>query len=655
MKPIRIGTAALNQTPLDWEGNLRRIVQTIDAAAEADVGLLLLPELCTTGYGCEDAFFGADVTDRAWAMLMEIVERTEGMVVSVGLPIRRRGGLYNSACLIANGAIAGFTAKEHLAGDGLHYEPRWFKSWPNHKIVELERNGRRYPFGDVFFDLDGIRVGYEICEDAWVAQRRGALDGHAMDILLNPSASHFAFGKRDVRERIVLEGSRSMAVTYVYANLLGNEAGRVIYDGQCLIAQNGELLARTKRLTFAEFELATAVVDIEASRTTQAQTASFQPDISDPGSKRVNVDFALPEVVMTQPELDVAAWEESGHIKEEEFARAITLGLFDYMTKSRSKGFVLSLSGGADSAAVACLVSMMARRALRDLGQDALCERTGVSPQGDANAWVKHLLCTVYQRTDNSSKTTHDAAEAVASAIGAEFFVLDVQGVVDAYTKMVEGALEQELTWDDHDLPLQNIQARARAPSVWMLANIRRALLLATSNRSEAAVGYATMDGDTAGGLSPIAGIDKAFLRHWLVWLESEGPLGLGPVPELKAVNAQQPTAELRPPDKAQTDEGDLMPYPVLDFIEDLAIGDKRSPADCLQLLQSEFSQYDRATLVAWVKRFFTLWSRNQWKRERYAPAFHVDDKSLDPKTWCRYPILSGGFTTELAELDLQD
>jgi len=184
-----------------------------------------------------------------------------------------------------------------------------------------------------------------------------------------------------------------------------------------------------------------------------------------------------------------------------------------------------------------------------------------------------------------------------------------------------------------------------------MLANMRGALLLSTSNRSEAAVGYATMDGDTCGGLSPIAGIDKAFLRHWLCWLETQGPVGMQPIPALHAVNAQTPTAELRPKGSDQTDEGDLMPYPVLDVIERLAIGDKLPPADCLEILQTEFSEHDQETLRAWVKRFFQLWSRNQWKRERYAPSFHVDDKNLDPKTWCRFPILSGGFERELSEL----
>lgn len=184
------------------------------------------------------------------------------------------------------------------------------------------------------------------------------------------------------------------------------------------------------------------------------------------------------------------------------------------------------------------------------------------------------------------------------------------------------------------------------------MANTRQALLLATSNRSEAAVGYATMDGDTSGGLSPVTGIDKNFLRHWLRWMESTGPEGDRVHPELASVNVQPPTAELRPQTSHQTDETDLMPYDVLDAIERSSIRDKRTPLESLWHLRETFPQHALQQLAFWVRRFFTLWCRNQWKRERFAPSFHLDDENLDPKTWCRFPILSGGYERELDELD---
>ena len=162
------------------------------------------------------------------------------------------------------------------------------------------------------------------------------------------------------------------------------------------------------------------------------------------------------------------------------------------------------------------------------------------------------------------------------------------------------------------------------------------------------------MDGDTSGGLAPIAGIDKAFLRLWLQQMETTGAAGRGPYPILKLVNAQQPTAELRPAEYAQTDESDLMPYPILEQIEELAIRDRLSPVRILELLGTRCPQWSATQLAEWVRRFFTLWSRNQWKRERFAPSFHVDDRNLDPRTWCRFPILSGGFRRELSQLTVE-
>jgi NAD+ synthase (glutamine-hydrolysing) len=293
--------------------------------------------------------------------------------------------------------------------------------------------------------------------------------------------------------------------------------------------------------------------------------------------------------------------------------------------------------------------------ALAELGGDCLRKKLahlrGLPAILTPKALTTALLTTAYQATANSGQVTRMAARAVAEAIGARHLELEVEKIHQDYLSAIESALERKLDWQQDDLALQNIQARVRSPGVWLLANLMNALLLSTSNRSEAAVGYATMDGDTSGGLSPIAGIDKAFLRQWLRWLETKGPVGLHSIPALAAINQQAPTAELRPADRHQTDEEDLMPYEVLDAIERSAIRDKNSPVEVFELMRAQFPNRPTRQLGLWVERFFKLWCRNQWKRERYAPSFHLDDENLDPKTWCRFPILSGGFEVELAEL----
>jgi len=655
MQLLHVGAAVLNQTPLAWDANRANILAAIDEARRRGVSILCLPELCISGYGCEDAFLSPGVQRMSLRVLEEILPTTKGMIVSLGLPLLHQDALYDTACLVVDGRIAGFTAKRYLAGDGIHYEPRWFKPWPAGRRGQVAIDGKEYPLGDIYYDCGGVRIGFEICEDAWAAKRPGVeLSQRGVDIILNPSASHFAFGKIEIRERFVLEGSRAFGVHYIYSNLLGNEAGRAIYDGGVLIASVGKMVAAGPRFSFADWGLTSALVDIDAARLSRARTRSFSPE-EEEGDACVRAPFDYPRLEPSIQTLNRDAWETSPNVKEEEFARAISLALLDYMRKSRLRGFVVSISGGADSAAVSCLVALMVRFGIAELGREPFLAKLKyfkeLQSASDEREIVERLLACVYQLTQNSGPVTLNAARGVAEAIGAEFFQFDVDRVVNDYISLVSRAVGRELTWQHDDVSLQNIQARARSPGVWLLANLRGALLASTSNRSEAAVGYATMDGDTSGGISPIAGIDKAFLRRWLRWLETAGPEGLGPIPALHAVNVQEPTAELRPASASQTDEADLMPYELLDAIERAAIRDKHSPMEVFKLMQMQFAQYTAEQLLEWIERFFRLWCRNQWKRERYAPSFHVDDENLDPKTWCRFPILSGGYERELAEL----
>ncbi len=657
MKLLKVAAAVLNQVPMDWAGNRSRILQALTAARAQGASVVCLPELCLTGYGCEDMFHSPGLQAHALASLQQCLPATKGLVVSFGLPLLHQNGIFNTACLVVDGRIAGFVGKRFLAGDGIHYEPRWFKPWPQGVQQEISLWGESYPLGDLCFSVGGIKLGFEICEDAWVANRPGmdlALKG--VDLILNPSASHFAFGKNSVRQRFVLEGSRAFGVSYLYANLLGNESGRAIFDGEAMIASQGRMIATGPRFSYQEVLVTSAVIDIDATRMNQARTASYRPNLQDDVDGLVTVPFTWPTVAPERNLVEPAAWEARlEDAKLEEWSRVVPLALFDYMRKSHSHGFVVSLSGGADSAAISVLIRLMVEMAVAELGLDGFKQRLGyfkrLQPCQSVDELMGQILTTAYQASENSGAITRQAAETVAHSIGATHLEFDISALVKGYVAMVSTGLGRPLTWEQDDVALQNIQARVRSPGIWMIANIKGALLLSTSNRSEAAVGYATMDGDTSGGLSPIAGIDKAFLRAWLRWMEAQGPQGLHAFPTLKVINVQAPTAELRPAENKQTDEDDLMPYPLLDAIERAAIRDKHLPRDVYAAMRLEFPQYAPRQLAAWVERFFQLWCRNQWKRERYAPSFHVDDENLDPKTWCRFPILSSGFVEEIQEM----
>ena len=610
MAALKIAGATLNQTPLDWKGNFQRILQAIQEAKAQEVDLLCLPELTLTGYGAEDLFLSPWFPEKAVAQLALLLPHCTDITVAVGLPIRHQNQVYNTMAVIENTQLIGIVAKQFMAIDGVHYEFRWFTPWPAEQQQLLEINGKQVPFGDLTFHLKGVHYGFEICEDAWRGSARPGyrLAKRKVDLIFNPSASHFAMGKTLERKELVTQSSTLFDCFYCYVNLLGNEAGKMIYDGEILLAKSGELLARNQLLSLKD-----------------VQVNSFY------------LEDRVQDVAPIQP-------------KEWEFVQASSLALLDYLRKSKSKGFVLSLSGGADSSTIAVLVAEMVRRGIAELGIAGLVHKLGLAlTYGEAQPekdLVNQLLITAYQGTKNSSTATFASAKTLAESLGATFLSWTIEEEVQSYSQKIEQAIGRPLSWEQDDLALQNIQARTRSPIIWMLANIKNALLLSTSNRSEGDVGYATMDGDTSGSISPIAGVDKDFVIHWLQWAEKNLDR-----PGLQAVNSLTPTAELRPQERSQTDEKDLMPYDLLVAIERLAIKDRRSPVDVFLLLREKIELED-GQLKEYIKKFFRLWSRNQWKRERLAPSFHLDDFNIDPKTWCRFPILSGGFEEELHQLD---
>jgi NAD+ synthase (glutamine-hydrolysing) len=612
VRTLKIAGAAVNQIPFHWKNNKANILAAIDAAKKENVKLLCLPELCITGYGCEDVFLSDWLSEKAWLELHVIQEFCDGITVSVGLPIRMEGISYNGACVISNKKILGITLKQNLARDGVHYEPRWFDAWPSGKVIEFIKDGQTIQVGDIIYEVEGIRFGFEICEDGWRKKSRPGyrLAERNVDLIFNPSASHFAMGKSELREReVVVDGSKEFNCVYLFVNLLGNEAGRMIYDGDVIIGQNGKLLAVNKRFSFQNFSLLATEVNVD----------------------HLEHSIAIPSTDQKE--------------ENEELIRAVSLGLFDYIRKSKANGFVLSLSGGADSSLCAIMVAEMAKRGIAELGIEKFCALLNLPHEvKDWKDAVSKLLTCAYQGTKNSSKETFIAAETLAQSIGAEFHHWKIDDDVNSYTSKIEIAIGRKLQWETDDITLQNIQARSRSPIIWMLANVKRAVLLTTSNRSEGDVGYATMDGDTSGSFAPIAGLSKVFILQWLTWAEKElNQTGLHPV------NNLQPTAELRPLERHQTDESDLMPYSVLNEIEKHAILDRKSPLEVYEIMVD--NGYDPIQLKTHIQKFFKLWSANQWKRERLAPAFHLDDLNIDPRTWCRFPILSSGFAEELEQL----
>jgi NAD+ synthase (glutamine-hydrolysing) len=689
MSEIVLSLIAVNQTPLDLRGNLNRMTEAIREASRVagdDRHIICFPELSLTGYGCEDAFYMPYLIQGAKSSTLLLASKTSHLdaLIVVGLPYRHNGLLYNCMAVLHRGRVVALIPKQHLAGEGLHYEPRWFRAFPPVKgdffpADEAALDGAY--FGQAVIQYGDLRLGIEICEDAWVTNRPAiALASASADLILNPAASHFGFGKYAIRRSIVEASSREYHCLYATVNLLGNEAGRSIYDGSRMVAAEGVMLYESDRFSFHDACISQLSLSVKGMRHRRQRIYSRKEEIpedggylcvikidrqagktgfgrdSSTGSSELQHSAPACSLIIekkTVPDGALPAGQSDNIHGEtfrfQEFLHAEALGLYDYMRKTRSKGYTISLSGGADSAACALLVERMIRRGISQLG-DSFFLRAGLPVYTEEEA-KKAMLHTIYQATAQSSETTERAAAEIAKAAGADHHRIDIQSLVDRSISLMEAVLGRSLSWQTDDIALQNIQARTRSPLVWMLANTTGSILIATGNRSEGSVGYCTMDGDTSGGLAPIAGIDKAFLQRWLRFMEETGD-EFGPVPALSFINAQQPTAELRPLEAKQTDEKDLMPYVLLERIERLALQDLMPPSDIVeQLLAEKQDGSARWTTAAGhfspdelhnaVSRFFELWKGSQWKRERFAVSFHIDTYSVDPRSYLRFPVLS--------------
>lgn len=687
---LNLATASLRQIPFDFKGNIKRIEAAIEQGYSNKTDILLMPELALSGYGCEDNFTFQEFHDAVTKALEQVLEATKRlgknqspMLIALGMPLLYPGGqVYNASAIFSAAGLHGFSCKQFLARNGLHYEPRWFEAWPRHQVTEHPYY--RVPMGDIVVDCQGTRIGFETCEDSWISSRPGRdLFQRHVDIILNPSASHFAAGKFDIREQFIREGSRAFGVAYAYANLNGTENGTSIFDAGCMIASEGQIVSYGERFNCQEVLLNQALINISANRVTRIVSSETIGIEQAAGLIKLpmtltttNPNWAEKGTIATTPLSVDDFWNSlSGDDRaHSEICYAIANGLWDWMRRTYTHGFIVSMSGGADSGLAGTLVYLSHYIALHQLGGAAYraclpqswMDDLPPAPESstDAPQWLhqyvmpKVLLC-LYQGTDNSSSVTFDAAKAVSENIGANFIHWNIQTIVDDYIHLVNHVYpERPLTWETDDIALQNIQARTRSPGVWMLANRENKLLIATSNLSESALGYATMDGDTSGVLSVVSGLSKTRIRKINTWLETQGlpvrtehELQRLTIPALHTINVQQPTAELRPVE--QTDEEDLMPYIICDTIMASYLMRQMWPKSILiDLLMQGYGQtYSPEQLGQFIERWFRLFCRNPWKRYGTRAGFHVEQISLDPKTFHRFPLLNANFAEPLAQM----
>ena len=495
---LRVGICQLNLTVGDLDGNVERMLAALAEVTERGGDVAVFPELAVSGYPPEDLLAKPRFALDCQAALEKIAAATGRCAAVVGLPVAGEGGeLFNAAAVCANGAVAGVERKAHLPNYGVFDEQRHFSAGTP----------------EALFDIAGAAVGISICEDIWIDG--GAVEqlvAGGAELIVNLNASPYNIGKLDERLGVLRRRIERTGCPVVYVNLVGGQ-DELLFDGRSLVLDaGGSVTARAQ--AFAEEVL---VVDVEVGRRGGSATLDGGALPRIPVSDRPAVTPApLP---VTPP---AAPLEPS-----DEIYAALVLATRDYVTKNGFTDVCVGLSGGVDSS----LVATIARDAL--------------GPER-----VHGVLMPSRFSSDHSVSD----AELLCDNLGIEGRLIGIEPAHDAFEQMLAPAF----TGLAPDLAEENVQSRIRAVVLMALANKFGWLVLTTGNKSEAAVGYSTLYGDSAGAFAPISDIWK--LQVYELARRRNAVAGAALIPE--RVLAKAPSAELRPD---QRDSDSLPPYESLD------------------------------------------------------------------------------------------
>lgn len=644
MRLVRIGVASISVKVGDFAGNLDRLRAVVEEAQSRCVDLLVTPELGISGYSLEDRVWWPDIARRSGDRLRELAAHCSGIAVFVGLPVRMDSLVYNAAALIHDENICGLILKRFLPTYSIFYEGRNWSAWAG-GVTEIDG----LPAGDLVFNLPFGMVSAEICEDLWAAETPAyarVLAG--AEIICNGSASPFVPRKNEQRRRLVLGAAGRLACVYAYANLLGCDNSRLVFDGGGLIATPEGIIAEGPILATSYWTLASGIVDLDDVVRARAENSTWRqtfPQGKDetkvrvvdvgrkPGAKPCTPpdSYDLKEYAAQLPRSffvpEPTAPRNEAEMYLDELFDALVLGLRDYFEKvGVFERFLVAVSGGRDSA-LCLLLAVQAAKAL-DEGRNA-------------EKYAERVWTVYLPNEPLSSTATHDAAEMAAKELGVPFRVVSISEEAGIALKKAGELMsgEEKVT----PLARQNLQARIRGNMMLNWANSAHGLLLVTSNLSEAAVGYTTTGGDNQGGYSPIANVPKTLITRLLQ--RAAERFGLRWAEKILAI---PPSAELAP---GQEDEADLMPYVLLDDLLYLFARRRMSLTDCWRVLVYRHKDYDPEQLRVWTATFGKLFACSQWKREQLPVAMKVLELDLDPKTGFRFPVTQS-IQDELDELE---
>lgn len=567
---VRVGAAQINTTVGDLSGNVELIRDWIQRARQQNVQILVFPEMAICGYPPKDLLLKTQFIEEQRRLLETLAPETTGMLVVVGLAIRDRD-TYNAAAVMHDGKLLGIARKVGL---------------PNYRVFDEKRYFQRGEFLSAFH-TDIADVGVLICEDVWHPEIVSHIAASGVELVVCCSASPFSVGRSRERETMVQCRSQDHSIGFVFCNLVGGQ-DELIFDGNSLItAPNGRVLARGKA-----FEEDLVVADIQFEEIHRNRLAApIQRDIapgkplSDEAVRLIASEgetHSFERTVKPPTDPNPFLYTSGQKINPVEDAyKALVLGVRDYVKKNGFKTVVIGLSGGIDSALTATIA---------------------------VDALGKENVVGVSMPSRYSSDHSKSDAEDLANNLGIQYKQFAIETLYQAYLEL----FEDEFKDTKPDITEENLQARIRGALLMGLSNKFGHLVLATGNKSELSVGYATLYGDMCGGLAVIGDVPKTMVFQMSRYCnQSSGRIR---IPE-NTIN-KPPSAELR---ENQKDTDSLPPYGILDGILYAYIEQDCSVPEIIEL------GYDPPL----VRRIVNLVDKAEYKRRQAAIVLRVTSKAF--------------------------
>ena len=568
MRSFRLALAQINLTVGDLEGNVAKTIEYVERARELSADLIAFPELTVTGYPPEDLLLKPSFIQANLDAMRRVAEASTEVAVAVGFvdaPNVLAGDIYNACALAHNGEVVGIYHKVYLPNYGVFDEERYFKQ------------GRECPV----FVINDVGVGINICEDIWYPSGPTAVQRETgAHLVVNINASPYHAGKSSFRRQMVATRASDNELYVAYLNTVGGQ-DELVFDGDSAIfGPGGELFARGP-----EFEETLIVADLDVEAVFRSRLRDPRPRKAPLGRSDVNGHSKV---------VHVSNWNEAsrpplpangiapplGPIAQ--VYRALVVGTGDYVRKNGFRKVIIGLSGGIDSALTACV-------ATDALGRD-------------------NVIGVTMPSRYSSEGSILDSRE-LAENLGIELWEVPIEPAHLAFEEM----LEPYMRGTEAGVAEENVQARIRGNVLMTISNKYGWLVLTTGNKSELAMGYATLYGDMAGGFAVIKDVPKTLVYDLARWRNANGQ----PSPVVpQAVLDKPPSAELRPD---QTDQDSLPPYEILDQVVRAYVEEDHSYQNIVDM------GFDPAV----VRQVITAADRNEYKRRQAPPGVKITPRAF--------------------------